>query len=150
MSIIDSTPHSATRAEIAVALGAVGAQVRYFDSTAAISEVDLVVELNAARAHLRGILSQFEVMDPVAAESGWGDADDEMGDEGLKSSQSSPFILLDDGRLAVYLSDDIQQYNHVQPAALPAGWRQLSAILGWLRKCPTGAVCLIEEPEIRR
>lgn len=108
---------------------------------------DMVMELNAARTHLGGILSTAEMMGPLDDYGPEGEDDSEISRAVLKQKQAEPFELLDDGRIAVYLSDDIDQSNIVQIAALPAGWRHMADLVGWLRNCDRGAICLIEEPE---
>lgn len=55
----------------------------------------------------------------------------------------------EDGRLMMWLDDDLLQPNSVQLSALPAGWRRYAALVHWLQHVVReGAVCLLEEPEI--
>ena len=51
------------------------------------------------------------------------------------------------GYIGVYHSDDLRQFNHVQPAALPAGWRAAASLLHYFRSRQVGEMCLLEEPE---
>lgn len=89
-------------------------------------------ELNEARAHLGGILSESELPDDPAVAQG---------------KTANPWRVRDDGRLAVYLSDDSRQSNRLAVDALPAGWLRIASFLIWLKDVPEGAICLVEEPE---
>ena len=134
-------------AEIAAATSKAKVHICCFDPLAHPQADALVAELNVARTHLGGVLSQAEMMDPFPDVEALDEGVLELEREVLNHKQTQPFMLLDDRRIGVYLSDDSEQYNHVQVAALPAGWRQLAGILSWLRGCRKGAICLIEEPE---
>jgi ABC-type thiamine transport system ATPase subunit len=120
-----------------------------FDPSGLPRQEDMVKELNLARAHLGGVLSHSEWMEPMREEAYAHLSEDicEVELDLLRRKKTQPFELLDDGRIGIYLSDDSGQFNHVQTAALPAGWRQLVGIVTWLRSCPEGSICLIEEPE---
>ena len=115
-----------------------GVEIAYWAPSAPVPAAALVDELNAARAHLCGILSETEWMDRHAP-PGW----DSVG----STIRQAPCYAAEDERLGVYLSDDTLQHNMVPVAALPAGWRQLGSILTWLKHVPDGAICLLEEPE---
>lgn len=127
-----------TQADIAAGLAGLAPPIRFFEPHAPLAPAQVVAELNAAREHLRGVLSHGEMLDT----SGFAALDG-----ALDHNRKQPFYTLDDSRIMVMLSDDIRQHNNVHIDALPAGWQRLAKILGWLRDCPEGAICLIEEPE---
>lgn len=90
-------------------------------------------ELNAARNHLVGVLSEVDLGEETK--------------QSLAERLNGSWWLLPDGRLAVTLSDETAQPSHVRIEELPAGWRKLASFLGWLRNVPRGSICLVEEPE---
>ncbi|MCU1775778.1 ATP-dependent nuclease [Pseudomonas sp. 14P_5.3_Bac1] len=57
------------------------------------------------------------------------------------------FHLSEPGIIGVWLDDDHRMSNELQGHWLPSGWKTFAWIASWLRTCPEGAVCLIEEPE---
>nr|WP_199155830.1 AAA family ATPase [Chromobacterium sp. ASV23] len=61
--------------------------------------------------------------------------------------RKKPFHALDDGRIAIWLSDDVAQFNNIQVNALPSGWQHISSIIHWLESVPNESICLLEEPE---
>lgn len=125
-----------TQSELEVAFAKFGVNVVYWVDDEQAPLGDLVAELNSARKHLCGVLSESEYIDlPFHAQT-------------LESyKRANPWSVHGDGRLSVYLSDDSLQHNNVAVSALPAGWRQLASILSWLKTAPRGSICLLEEPE---
>ena len=126
-----------TQSELEAAFAKFGVNIVYWTGGESTSLDDLVDELNSARKHLCGVLSESEY---VALPF------DEETIESYK--RANPWSVHGDGRISVYLSDDSLQSNNVPMAAIPAGWRQLASILTWLKKAPEGSICLLEEPEI--
>ena len=93
--------------------------------------------LNRAADHLPGVLSPAAKIPDR----------DKIFIDHIAHKRREPFNAHDEDRLAVWLSDDVRQQNHVHVEAMPSGWRRLASILGWLSNCRTGTICLIEEPE---
>lgn len=58
------------------------------------------------------------------------------------------FEFSDDNLVRVWFDDDHAMSNTLHGDWLPSGWKAFAWITAWLRNCPEGAVCLIEEPEI--
>lgn len=124
-----------TQSEMKTAFAEFGVNVAYWTGEQETATDALAAELNHARRHLCGVLSEIDYLALP-----W----DSEAIEGYK--RATPWRA-DGARLSVYLSDDPLQQNNVAVAALPAGWRQLASILSWLRNLPHGSVCLLEEPE---
>ena len=97
----------------------------------------LAATLNRAADHLPGVLSPSTKIPDRQI----------FFEDGLEQKRLEPFRQHDEDRLAVWLSDDVRQQNHVHVEALPSGWRRLASILSWLSNVDEGSICLIEEPE---
>jgi hypothetical protein len=112
-------------------------EIAYWTPEHKINLTEFVRVLNKASTHLLGVLSDnFEVVSEYDKRIG-----------GLSHKKTNPFHEYDADRVAIWLSDDTGQQNHIHITALPAGWRQLASILSWLDNLPHGSICLIEEPE---
>lgn len=126
----------ATLSELIDFLEPLGAKCVYWTGNVEDATEIWVKELDAARTHLPGILSEADL----------GEETKESFAERLNGS----WRLAKDGRLAVFLSDDIYQESYVSVEALPGGWRKLASFLEWLgnmETVPRGSICLVEEPE---
>lgn len=109
--------------------------INYWSESHRVEVDSLCRILNRAAPHLPGVLSLSSF-----------DSDDSFA-SGLEYKRRNPFRPHDSDRVAVWLSDDSRQSNHIHIASLPAGWRRLASIIDWLENCKRGSVCLIEEPE---
>lgn len=123
--------------EIRAVLSNVNARINYWSESIHVEIPALCRILNRAAHHLPGILS------PTST----GLDRPEHLVAGLDYKRRNPFSPHDDKRIAVWLSDDGGQSNHVHVSSLPAGWRRLASIVNWLECCQHGSICLIEEPE---
>jgi hypothetical protein len=124
-------------AEIREVLSNVSVKINYWSQPTSVEVSALCRILNRAAPHLSGILSlastSLDRPEHLVA--------------GLDYKKRNPFSPHDDKRIAVWLSDDGGQSNHVHVSSLPAGWRRLASIVNWLEYCEHGSICLIEEPE---
>lgn len=126
-----------TGEEIGDVLSRVDVEVNYWSQPHNVDISSLCTILNRAAPYLPGILSH--------ATSAVDDPD--FPDAAPDPRMRNPFRPHDDRRVAVWLSDDLSQTNHIHIDSLPAGWRRLASIVNWLANCARGSVCLIEEPE---
>ena len=123
-----------TAGQVAALLGEVGCTVSYWPNDRPLIAAEAVKALNGIAPHLRGLASDPSAPTPDVPFS-------------TEDRLTTPLIGGDDGWISVYLSDDHLQFNNVQLAALPSGWRQLASILIHVENCPPGTICLLEEPE---
>ncbi|MDB5800612.1 MAG: protein putative AbiEii toxin, Type system [Rhodocyclales bacterium] len=127
--------------EIRTSLKKLCCEVFSWDSEAKQDVAKLVAKLNVAAPHLHGVLSE-EANLQAASDRAAG-----FIDGAIAYKIKHPFSVLEDGRIAIYLSDDSRQVNNIHFSTLPSGWKRLASILCWLEDCQDGGVCLIEEPE---
>ena len=128
----------ASRDRIRALTSTIPCNIRYWRESVDPNLESVCKILNRAAEHLPGILSSSTVVR--------GD-EERIFKSTLSYTRVHPFGLHHDGRLDIWLSDDVRQSNHVHFHSLPAGWKRLVSIVDWLEQAESGSVCLIEEPE---
>lgn len=125
-----------SRSELLALFKQLSINVVYWSSDEAITPVQIEAALNQIAPLLSGLIS-----DPTSPQS------DFAWPGQLEVGERLPVQALECGRYALYLSDDHLQFNNVRFEALPSGWRQIASLLTFVQNCPSGSICILEEPE---